>query len=172
MRTNTLRSTVLCLPRNPTVFDPYSRAILGNCETPGQKILDTKHHQSNAVAPELLQKPSVPSVPVPLPNVHDTRVACHTICTSKAKLLDTHDQSTSRPPKVKTGMIPLRLLTYATGVIGWASSVMPTTRPWLAMLCAAATQHKQGSTQPPRLFSWRFLILGLKVQLTLYNMLI
>lgn len=44
------------------------------------------------------------------------------------------------------GMIPLRLLTYATGVIGWASSVMPATRPWLAMLYAAATQHKQGSS--------------------------
>ena len=45
------------------------------------------------------------------------------------------------------GMIPLRLLVYATGVIGWASSVMPSTRPWLAMLYAAATQHKQGPSK-------------------------
>ena len=40
------------------------------------------------------------------------------------------------------GMIPLRLLQYATGVIAWASSVMIMSRPWLAMLYAAATRHQ------------------------------
>ena len=40
------------------------------------------------------------------------------------------------------GMIPLRLLQYSTGVIAWASSVMTMSRPWLAMLYAAATRHQ------------------------------
>ena len=41
------------------------------------------------------------------------------------------------------GMLPLRLLQHATGVLGWASSILKSSRPWLAMLYAAATQHQR-----------------------------
>lgn len=41
------------------------------------------------------------------------------------------------------GMLPLRLLQHATGVLGWASSILMLARPWLAMLYAAATQHQR-----------------------------
>ena len=34
------------------------------------------------------------------------------------------------------GMVPLQLLQYAVGVLGWLSSAIPISRPWLAMLWA------------------------------------
>lgn len=48
------------------------------------------------------------------------------------------------------GMIPLWQLRYATGVIGWASSIVASTRPWLAMLYAACTQHQQSKKSTTR----------------------
>lgn len=41
------------------------------------------------------------------------------------------------------GMMPLRLLQQAIGVLGWASSILMAARPWLSTLCAAATQHQR-----------------------------
>lgn len=38
------------------------------------------------------------------------------------------------------GMVPIHLLQYAVGVLGWLSSAIPLARPWLAMLWAAITQ--------------------------------
>ena len=46
------------------------------------------------------------------------------------------------------GMMPLRLLQQATGVLGWASSILMAARPWLSMLYAASTQHQR--TEPIR----------------------
>ena len=48
------------------------------------------------------------------------------------------------------GVLPLKLLQLAVGVIGWASSVMPMSRPWLAMLWAAVTQQRHPIRQTTR----------------------
>ena len=40
------------------------------------------------------------------------------------------------------GMVPLHLLQYAVGVLGWLSSAIPLARPWLAMLWAVITQQR------------------------------
>ena len=41
------------------------------------------------------------------------------------------------------GVIPMHLLQYAAGVLGWLSSAVPATRPWMAMIWAAITQKKE-----------------------------
>ena len=40
------------------------------------------------------------------------------------------------------GMVPLYLLQYAVGVLGWLSSAVPVARPWMAMIWAAITQAR------------------------------
>ncbi len=47
----------------------------------------------------------------------------------RQKLMEVFDQLLQ-----SKGVLPLKLLQLAIGVIGWASSVMPMSRPWLAML--------------------------------------
>ena len=41
------------------------------------------------------------------------------------------------------GVMPLHLLRYAVGVLGWLSSAVPAARPWLSMLWAAVTGAKE-----------------------------
>ena len=41
------------------------------------------------------------------------------------------------------GVLPLKLLQTTTGILGWISSVVPLSRPYLAMLWAAIVQHRQ-----------------------------
>lgn len=48
------------------------------------------------------------------------------------------------------GMVPLQLLQYAVGVLGWLSSAIPMSRPWLAMLWAVITQQKDPVKQTTR----------------------
>ena len=40
------------------------------------------------------------------------------------------------------GVIPLHLLQYAVGVLGWVTSAIPAARPWLAMVWAAITKRQ------------------------------
>ena len=48
------------------------------------------------------------------------------------------------------GMVPLQLLQYAVGVLGWLSSAIPISRPWLAMLWAVITQQRDPVRQTTR----------------------
>ena len=40
------------------------------------------------------------------------------------------------------GVVPMQLLQYSAGVLGWLSSAVPITRPWMAMIWAAITQKR------------------------------
>ena len=40
------------------------------------------------------------------------------------------------------GVVPMQLLQYSAGVLGWLSSAVPVTRPWMAMIWAAITQKR------------------------------
>ena len=56
----------------------------------------------------------------------------------KAKLLDTLEELRSC-----RGVMPIRLLRYAVGVLGWLSSAVPAARPWLSMIWAAITGARE-----------------------------
>ena len=56
----------------------------------------------------------------------------------KQKLLDVFEQL-----EQNHGMIPLHLVQYAVGVLGWLSSAIPAARPWMAMLWAALTSVRE-----------------------------
>ena len=61
------------------------------------------------------------------------------------KLLDTFNELEAR-----RGVVPLQLLQYAVGVLGWLSSAIPLSRPWLAMLWAVITQQKEPAKETTR----------------------
>ena len=74
---------------------------------------------------------------VQLSKEHEGDVIVRMAESKRTKLLELFEELISYP-----GMVPLRRLQYATGVIGWASSILASTRPWLSMLYAAVTQHQ------------------------------
>ena len=54
------------------------------------------------------------------------------------KLLQVFDQL-----EQSRGMMPLQLLQYAVGVLGWLSSAIPAARPWLAILWSVITGYRE-----------------------------
>lgn len=63
----------------------------------------------------------------------------------RQKLLDLLTQIRS-----SHGVFPLKLLQHAVGILGWLSSVVPISRPWLAMLWAALTQQRSPQRESTR----------------------
>ena len=48
------------------------------------------------------------------------------------------------------GVIPIKLLQYSAGILGWVTSAIPVARPWLAMIWAAITQKQHPVLQQTR----------------------
>ena len=56
----------------------------------------------------------------------------------RAKLLQVFDQL-----EQCRGVVPLHLLQYSVGVLGWLSSAIPAARPWLSILWSVITGYKE-----------------------------